>query len=472
MKKTVYSAMNLTPRKEMLPTTLSLCAAACALLTIVAAQTGPPAKPAPRVLATITGYEGPSGFLGRPALVAFSPDGRLLALSGPKFDVNLYEAETGRLLYTLSTTRTAGLDAFSFSPDGRTAATRDREDKTVRLWDLSTGKELRALTGRKRDIETKWKALSFPTDKYIPVPFSPEGRTVLVEREDDLVTVFEAEAGREAAVLDHKTESNAAKDVLKLALGPFVGKPHWLYMRPVYSPDGRLVATANGDKFPKLWDAATGRLVATLGEHKDIVYNMAFSPDSRLLATETNKGVVHLWDAATGQFRAKLKAKEIDYPFLADTDAYYTPSFVFSPDSRALVTYHDRPTQLWDAETGALRQTLKRSSGDSVAFSPDSRLLATCGGAATSAKLWDVATGKLVRQLAKSEKEVHYVVFSPDGRLLLTACDSGVRLWDVASGELAATLTRSRFPVRFSPDGRRLATGGNAKTAYVYELNL
>ena len=458
-------------RPARLALALCLAAAACAFLTRAQtpdARTNSRAKLNPRTLTTIKGYEGPSGFYGRPALVEFSPDGHMLALSGPKSVVNLYEAETGKLLHTLSTKHEAGLDAFSFSPDGRTAATRDRVDKTVRFWDLSTGKELRALTGRKRNSETKWKATNIPTDAFIQVPFGPEGKTALVEREDDLVTVFEAETGREVSVLDHKTETNTAKAVLRFALS---GKMHWLRMRPVFSPDGRLVATANGDKFPKLWDAATGKLLATLGEHKDLVYNAVFSPDSRLLATETNKGVVHLWDAATGQFKAKLKAEEIDYPFLNNTDdVYYTPSFAFSPDSRTLVTYRDRSTQVWDTETGAPRQKLKKSESDSVAFSPDSRLLATSGGSA-SAKLWDVQTGKLVREFAKSEKETHYVAFSPDGRLLLTASDAGIRLWDAETGEESAALAAARFPARFSADGRLLATGGNEKTAYVYEIS-
>jgi WD40 repeat protein len=421
----------------------------------------------PRLVATLAGYEGPSSFRGRPALVAFSPDGRLLALSGPERTVKLFDTATGKLVYTLSTAQKWGINAFSFTPDSRAAATRDAQDKTVRLWDLSSGTEVRSVVGRKRNLETKSKATSLPTDEFISVPLSPDGATVLAEKEDDIVTVFDAATGQEKAVLDHKTESSTAKNVLKIALG---ATPRELHMQPVYSPDGQLVLTANGDKFPKLWEAATGRLVATLEGHKDRVYNTAFSPDGRMLATETIKGTTMLWDASTGQLKATLKAEEIDYPYFNLVDLYATPSFAFSPDSQTLVTFRDRATQVWDAATGALKQTLKKADGDSVAFSPDSRVLATCGGGA-AAKLWDAVTAKLIRELPKGEKETHYVTFSPDGRLLLTASDAGVKLWDAQTGALYATLDRARFPARFSPDGRLLATGGTDKTAMIYDLS-
>ncbi|MCA1593535.1 MAG: WD40 repeat domain-containing protein [Acidobacteria bacterium] len=431
------------------------------------APSSPQMAPTPRLVATLADYEGPSTFRGRPALVAFSPDGKLLAISGPERVVKIFDAATGKLAYILSTTQKWGINAFSFAPDSRTAVTRDAQDKTIRLWDLSSGKELRALTGRKRNLETKSKAAGIPGDEFTTVPLSPDGATVLAEKEDDLVTAFDAATGQEKVVLDHKTESSTAKAVLKMAFG---SKYYELHMQPVYSPDGRLVVTVNGDKFPKLWDAATGKLIATLEGHKDRVYNAAFSPDGRLFVTETVKGTTMLRDAATGQLKATLKSEEIDYSYFALVPLYSTPSFAFSPDSQTLVTFRNRSTQLWDATTGALKQTLKKAESESVVFSPDSRTLITCGGSGAAAKLWDVPTAKLLRELPKPLKETHYVALSPDARVLLTASDAGIRLWDFANGELLATLDKARFPARFSPDGRLLATGGTDKTAMIYEL--
>src|SRR2546423_8320308 len=107
----------------------------------------------PRLLATFEGYGGPAEIFARGAVVAFSPDGRLLALSDPKGNVKLYDAATGRPLYTL-TTHKDWINGFSFGPDSHMAATRDAWDRMIRLWDLSDGKEQRSLKGRDKDFET------------------------------------------------------------------------------------------------------------------------------------------------------------------------------------------------------------------------------------------------------------------------------------------------------------------------------
>lgn len=422
-------------------------------------------KLTPRLVAAIPDYDGPKASIFV-ALVAFSPDGRVLALSRLRNKISLYDTETGNLLCTLSTKRD-WFNAFSFSPDSRTAVTRDGFNRTVRVWEVSSGRELHALKGRKSDIETVMKDPTLPADYFFAVPMSPDGKTVLAEREDDIAVMFDAATGREKGVLDHKTESNTGKTILLMV---FRGQYRQLHLQPVYSPDGRRLVTVNGDAQPKLWDGATGQLVAALKEQDDRVYNAAFSPDSRLLATETAKGTVMIWDVDSGRPKVFLDAREIDYSYLNTAKAFGSPSFAFSPDSHTLVTYRARDTQLWDAETGALKARLPKSETRSAVFSPDSRTLVTCGGDNAEAKFWDAQSGQLLRALPKPEKRCHQVALSPDGRILLTASDAGVNLWDAESGELLSTLERARFPARFSPDGRMLAAGGAGKTALLYEL--
>ncbi|MCX4970894.1 hypothetical protein OHA98_40385 [Streptomyces sp. NBC_00654] len=358
--------------------------------------------------------------------VAFSPDGRTLA-TGDFNQVRLWDVASGTARTTL-TGHTGVVHSVAFSPDGRTLATGSG-DRSVRLWDMSTGKILSGHTG-----------------VVASVAFSPDGRTLATGGEDGSVRLWNVASGKARTTLTIRT-----KHIYGVASVAF-------------SPDGRTIATGGDDGKALLWDVASGKARTIRTKHTDGVYSVAFSPDGRTLATGGGDLSVRLWDVASGKIRATLTGhtKEVE-------------SVAFSPDGRTLATGSlDRRAWLWDVASGKMRTTLTGHTEGvySVAFSPDGRTLAT-GSLDGKALLWDVASGKTRATLTGSQSQV---VFSPDGRTLATGNhESAVQLWDVGTRTIRATLPRHTeevFSVAFSPDGRTIATGSDDKTVQLRNVSL
>ena len=197
-----------------------------------------------------------------------------------------------------------------------------------------------------------------------------------------------------------------------------------------FSSNGKTLATWGADKVMRLWDLQTGKLIQTLTELGDSVAfagmwgagAFRISPDARTLATWGANKEVKLWDLQTGKLKRTLAGHEFDVFAVA-----------FSPDSKTMATADGQfyrasiqeksgAVRLWDAETGELKWTQEGPTAlvCSVAFSPDGKTLAS--GHVEIARvqprvlLWDVQTGK-----TKQDQErpfVFSVVFSPDGKML------------------------------------------------------
>jgi eukaryotic-like serine/threonine-protein kinase len=359
--------------------------------------------------------------------IAFSTDGQRLVTASFDRTARIWDAATGREI-TLLTGHTDRVNSAAFSPDGRRVVTTSA-DKTARIWDATTGRAITVLSGH--------------TDRVTSAAFSPDGRIVVTASFDTTARLWDTTTGRQIAVLrGHAGRVNTA----------------------AFSPDSRRIVTASDDRTVRMWDAATTRQTALLSGHTDLVRSAAFAPDGRRVLTASGDRTARIWDSATG--------REI---MLLSGHGDQVEAAAFSPDGRRVVTASDDKTvRIWDAATGREIMLLSGHSDwvASAAFSPDGRRIATASYDKT-ARTWDTAAGHQIMLLSGHTQPVESAAFSPDGRRIVTASDDKTaRIWDAAAGRETTLLSGHSDWVEtaaFSPDGRRVVTASNDNTARIWD---
>ena len=204
-------------------------------------------------------------------------------------------------------------------------------------------------------------------------------------------------------------------------------------MYGAFSPDGARILTANVGDTASLWDAASGKLIAsfdhlgaispgTLSWRRVGLVAVHFSPDGARVLTTSADNSAKLWDAASGKLITSFAHQ--DEVFQAE----------FSSDGAQILTAsRDKTAKLWDAASGKLVASFDHPNGlYHAAFSPDGARILTASGDKT-AKLWDAASGKLIASFDHQDT-VPWAGFSPDGTRILTASwDKTAKLWDAAT---------------------------------------
>jgi RNA polymerase sigma factor (sigma-70 family) len=348
---------------------------------------------------------------------------------------------------------------LAFTTDGKTLISGSY-DKTVRLWDVTTGRELRRLPALQGSV--------------IDFCMSRDRKTFAAV---DTGTLYlgDVPAGRITLPQPRSRE---------------------LPTCAALSADGKLLAAGCWDAFGtgaitvRLWDTATGKMLHAIAGHRSKVTRAAFAPDGKSLVTGGEDGALRVWDVAGGKEQLRLNGKQGvlslafsgDGRILAAGDAGgqirlwgmpgakplrpLRPQYLgiaalaFSPDNKVFASGGGGRVILWSLATGKQLRMLW-GSGEVIAFSPDGRLLAA-GGHACAIHLWEVATGKERTPPRPSHPcSIGSVAISRDGTVVATSGqDRTIRLWQTATGkELRRLKADSPWvsPMALSPDGKVLA---------------
>lgn len=390
----------------------------------------------------------------------FSPDVRWLASASD--NLSLWEVACGRLHKSLP--QPSWVTAIAFSPDSKRLAT-GHDDGAVRIWDLEGEQPVQEIQGQRTAIAA--------------LAFSADGQQLAAASEDRIIRVWEVATGHERGSLQGHTDR-----IHDLAWHPG-GAPRLVSagwdtsarvwdtntFQPVillndhadqvtalaFSPDARVLACADSAPALHLWDPEAGTALGVLKDHDAAIRALAFSPDNRHLASAGDDRVIHLWDP---QQKRQLSGR--------GGAGFHRSSLALNSDGTRLVSNCGGAClQVWDTASGCVAVEMEGADfRENIAFSPDNRWIAGAD-ADNSVQLWDAASGKRHAALQGQKGSVTALAFSPDSKLLASASgsDGMLWLWDVDARATVLVIPEAADnclieALAFHPQGKLLAIGG------------
>ncbi|MGL4553142.1 MAG: WD40 repeat domain-containing protein, partial [Gemmataceae bacterium] len=389
----------------------------------------PPLAPDRHLLSrTLSGHAGPV------QAVAMSGNGAVLVSGGEDRTVRVWDVTSGQCIHVLQGHQ-AAVERLALTPDGSRAVSSARtegRDASWRLWDLNDGVCLGRSPGGAGPIDG--------------VALSADGRIV--------VTVGEC--------------ALRVWDAIRRVVVRSIGDSGTVNGMPVaITPDAKLAATAAGDDVV-LWDLARGRLLRLLAGHTHMVKALAYSANGKLLASASHDDRIRLWDVTSGRCLREMSVPRDGLPSGIQIEGCEgIEHLCLSRDGRVAATgsAFSKYVRVWDLASGECVRTLLDDlrSPAGIAMAADATLAATAAG--EELRVWDIAAGSRPASLPRYYQPVHHVASSRDGTSVVTLSDlQPCALWDGDSGRVRHTHETQHdhgYPMRFS-DAALTADGGTA----------
>jgi WD40 repeat protein len=358
--------------------------------------------------------------------VAFSRDGRLIAVAGASGLLQIFDVTTMQRV-----ARQSGFPARSLSFTGNRRLVVGTEDGPARIWDLSEA----SLPDHVRESARPISAVGFGA-----------GGTVAMLDSSGRLRAWQLQGTGGLPAVDREIPGAQS-----LALG---------------TDDGTL-AVGDDSGHIRLWSARTGPAGQNVAAHDGKVLALALSGDGNTLVSGGADRQVKVWNVRSGPDAVRTLEGHTGGVNAVAVDR----------NARAILSgSQDRTVRVWDPAGHELRQ-FRGNDGPvlSVAIVPDGTLAAS-GDANRGLRLWDPGTAAQIASLEGHEGAVLSVAFSADGQWLASgSSDHTVRLWSVPRRALIATLAEPEgdvLSVAFSPDGRWLASGGWDRTMRLWDVGL
>jgi len=316
----------------------------------------------------------------------FSPNGKFVASvfgdiwsSVGNKDFIIWDAITGRIIHTFSGHKDI-IRSVAFSPDSRYIASGS-QDKTIKLWDVSNGSEIRSFSGH----------LSGHKGIIYSIAFSPDGKYILSGSNDKTLKLWDVESGGNVKTFLHKGGGTAV----------------------AFSPNGLYFAAGALDDMGdaiEIWELKNGKKVKGFKEYNEKKIpsppiSLAFSNNGNYLIAGFWHGMAKVWDVNSGKEIAKVP------------HGGWVTAVALSPDSQYAISAGrgEFVLRFWEISTSkTLREFPCKLWNNSATFSPDGKYVLT-GSSDGTTRLWETETGNTIFTRVYLGKD-DWIVTTPDGR--------------------------------------------------------